>query len=132
MQVLAGLYSTGKVESLWENVRFLILERLTKQVLKKRTNLANQKLREWIDALEPELALNDLQEHCLNRIVNLKELQELERVQRKFNSPEEIIDNFAYTSSYFNRVGEVEGETTAPKTLEAVRQAIWNPQSWLH
>ena len=30
MQVLAGLQSEGKVEPLWENVRFLILERLTK------------------------------------------------------------------------------------------------------
>ena len=30
MQVITGLYSAGKVESLWENVRFLILERLTK------------------------------------------------------------------------------------------------------
>lgn len=41
LQILAGLYSPSKVESLWENVRFLILERLTKSVLKKRNNLAN-------------------------------------------------------------------------------------------
>ena len=73
-----------------------------------------------------------MQEHCRNRIDNLKELQDLERAHRNFNSPEEIIDNFAYTSSYFNNAGGAEGEMAAPKTLEAVRQAIWNPQTWLH
>ena len=131
-QMLVGLYDANKVETLWGNVRLLVLERLTKSVLRKRNNLANQKLREWIDGPEPELTLEDLQEHSRSRIDNVKELLELENAHKNFTSPEDIVENFAYATSYFNKIGQTEVEVDEPKTLGTVRATIWNPSTWLH
>ena len=55
-------------------IRNIILERLTRKPKKKRPAIAQPKLLEWVECMDPEIELSDLQDYSKERIDDLEEL----------------------------------------------------------
>lgn len=66
--------NNAKVERVWGIVRDVILERLTRKPRRKRQLVAESKLLEWVECIDPEIELADLSEHSKERVENLEEL----------------------------------------------------------
>lgn len=73
-QMAEVLMSTKKVELLWDLVRDLILERLTRKPIRRRQNVVESKLLEWVECMDPEIELSDLPDYSKERIENIDEL----------------------------------------------------------
>lgn len=76
----------NKVKAFWRNVKNLMAERLSRKQFKKRDNISDQKLLEWIECREPELSVHDLPEYSKNRIENEQMLVEIEKSQQNATS----------------------------------------------
>lgn len=55
-------------DRLWEVVRNIILERLTRKPRLKRPSISQPKLLEWVECMDPELEINDLPDYSKKRI----------------------------------------------------------------
>lgn len=66
--------SSTSVDRLWDIVRNLILERLTRKPRLKRPSVAQPKLLEWVECMDPEIELADLPDYSKERIEDLEEL----------------------------------------------------------
>lgn len=62
------------MERFWENVRDVVIERLSRKVRRQRSNLTEQKLLEWIESTEPEIMLEDLPKFTAERIEDFEEM----------------------------------------------------------
>ena len=56
-------------------VKEVFLERLTRKPRKKRHSIAQQKLLEWVEGMDPEMTLADIPQHSRDRIEDLEELE---------------------------------------------------------
>lgn len=63
------------IRELWEMVRDVILERLTRKARRKRTSIAQPKLLEWVECVDPEMTLGDIPIHSRGRIEDLEDLE---------------------------------------------------------
>lgn len=113
-----------KVTNFWNNVKNLMVERLSRKQIRQRDNISDQKLKEWISCREPELSIHDLPEYSKNRIQNEEILNEIERSQHNINSSR--TGNLFYTTDFFKK------DSTRKPIIDAARDAVWKPAVWLH
>lgn len=113
-----------KATNFWDNLKTLMVERLSRKQLKKRDNISDQKLREWIECREPELSVHDLPEYSKNRIQNEEVLNEIERSQQNMNLSR--TGNLFYATDFFKK------NSTRKPIIDAARDAVWKPAVWLH
>jgi hypothetical protein len=59
------------------------LERLTRKPRRKRHAIAQPKLLEWVECMDPEMQLSDIPDHSQSRIEDLEEL--IHKVETKEN-----------------------------------------------
>ncbi len=103
------------VGTFWENVKEIILEKLSKSIRRERPNVTDAKMQEWIECKFEPLQISDLPDYSASRIENMEPLKEYER---------------KITHSASRRLG-MDYETL--KTLnEHVRTAVNSPSTWLH
>lgn len=70
-----GLGGTGNsVEKLWDIVRNIIVERLTRKPKIKRPSVSQPKLLEWVECMDPEIELADIPDYSKERIDGLEDL----------------------------------------------------------
>lgn len=82
---------------MWVVVRDVILERLTRKPRRKRHAIAQPKLLEWVECMDPEMQLSDIPDHSQSRIEDLEELiHKVERRDKSHSSKENIAT--AYTT----------------------------------
>ena len=62
------------VDRIWDIVRHVIIERLTRKPKLKRPSVAQPKLLEWVECMDPEIELADLPDYSKERIEDLDEL----------------------------------------------------------
>lgn len=75
MQMRKGLGGTGNsAEKLWEVVRHIIVERLTRKPKIKRPAVSQPKLLEWVECMDPEIELADVPDYSKERIDGLENL----------------------------------------------------------
>lgn len=72
------------VTKFWDNIKELILEKLTQNIRKDRITITDQKMKEWIECPFPQLRIIDLAEYSSTRIDNIAPLIEYE--QKMINS----------------------------------------------
>ena len=114
-----------KVDKFWINVKNFMVERLSRKLKKKRDNISDQNILEWIECREPELTIYDLPEYNRNRIENEDVLNQIEKLQIDHTNQTRT-SNLYYTTEHFNK-------TSVKRTvLEAARDEVWKPPVWLH
>ena len=64
-------------ERLWEVVKNIILERLTRKPKLKRPSISQPKLLEWVECMDPEIELSDLPDYSKARIEEIDDLTKL-------------------------------------------------------
>jgi len=96
-QLQKGLMNEKVVENLWEVVRDVVTERLTRRPRRKRPNIAESKLLEWVELMDPEIQLSDLPVYTRERIDDLDELLE-QAARRKIQTHR--LDDAPYTTGY--------------------------------
>jgi hypothetical protein len=111
-----------KVAGFWNNIKNLMVERLSHKQLQKRGKISDQKLKEWIDCREPELTVHDLPEYSKNRIQNEDVLNEIERSHNNSSRA----GNLFYTTDFFKK------NSSKKQIIDAARDAVWKPGVWLH
>lgn len=70
----SAIKSKETVKNIWTIIREIILERLTRKPRKKRSSIAQPKLLEWVQCMDPEMLLSDIPEHSRDKIEDLDEL----------------------------------------------------------
>ena len=113
-----------QVTYFWDNIKNLMVERLSRKQLQKRDNISDQKLKEWINCWEPELTIHDLPEYSKNRIQNEEVLNEIERSHNNINSSR--AGNLFYNTDFFKK------DSSKKQIIDAARDAVWKPGVWLH
>lgn len=63
--------SQEELAELWDVVRDIILERVTRNAKRKRPAVAEAKLKEWVLQMDPEVELADLPDYCKERIEDI-------------------------------------------------------------
>lgn len=114
-----------KVEKFWANVKNFMVERLSRKLKKKRDNVSDQKLLEWIESREPELTIYDLPEYNRNRIENEEVLNQIEKLQINTANPTRT-SNLFYSTEQYNK------NAIKRSILDAARDEVWKPPVWLH
>lgn len=69
--------SNTTTDKLWNVVKNVIIERLTRKPKLKRPSIAQPKLLEWVECMDPEIELADLPDYSKDRIEDLEELVQL-------------------------------------------------------
>ena len=65
------------MDRLWDVVKDIILERLTRKPRRKRPAVVDSKLLEWVECMDPEFELADLPDYDKERIEDIQELADL-------------------------------------------------------
>lgn len=93
-------------------VKEVILERLTRKPRKKRSSIAQLKLLEWVECMDPEMVLSDIPLHSRPKIEDLEELENyIERRQLQLEGkvrPQDKIKD-PYMTGDFARVNTHDG-----------------------
>lgn len=134
---------------LWEVVKNIILERLTRKPKLKRPSISQPKLLEWVECMDPEVELSDIPEYSKNRIEDLEDItklitkRNLER-QRAFGNAnvaasEEASSAYNSNFNHSEKTPEKESNVSSNNLLPVDKQlddriydAIWSPSTWLH
>lgn len=74
-QLLQTIGKKDTITQLWSTMRDVVLERLTRKARRKRTSIAQPKLLEWVECVDPEMLLSDIPMHSRSRIEDLDELE---------------------------------------------------------
>lgn len=137
---------------LWEVVKNIILERLTRKPKLKRPSISQPKLLEWVECMDPEVELSDIPEYSKNRIEDLEEITKLitkrnlerQRVYGNSNVAASDEASSAYNSNFNHsnhseRTPEKDSAVSSNTLLPVDKQlddriydAIWSPSTWLH
>jgi hypothetical protein len=80
-QLLQTIGKQETITQLWSMMRDVVLERLTRKSRRKRTSIAQPKLLEWVECVDPEMSLGDIPVHSRSRVEDLDELENY--LQRK-------------------------------------------------
>jgi len=114
-----------RIERFWMNIKTFIIERLCKKLLKKRDNVSDEKLLEWIHKREPEMVFNDLSDYNKKRIENEDVMRQFEGNPTQ-NLKTSKTSNVFYSSNFFNK-----NQSKKPM-YDIARDEIWKPIVWLH
>ncbi|CDW85033.1 UNKNOWN [Stylonychia lemnae] len=144
-----GGESSISTDKLWDVVKTIIIERLTRKPKLKRPSVAQPKLLEWVECMDPEIELADLHDYSKERIEDLDELvslitkRNLER-QRMFGDFSSKVPNSELDPYNTGNMGKLEFPTNSSKERqnggslddrhldERIYEAIWSPTTWLH
>lgn len=72
--MLKGINNTEIIKKLWIIVKIIIVERLTRKTKTKRPSIAEPKLLEWVECMDPEIELFDLPEYSKERLEDFEEI----------------------------------------------------------
>lgn len=72
-----GLLQKDKVDKFWRSVQDIILDRMSRKMLKKRPTADDEEVKTYATTKEPKLDIEHLNEYTKGRIDNLTELLDL-------------------------------------------------------
>ena len=73
--LLKVIQSQESVDRIWAVTRDIIIERLSRKPKRKRPSIAEPKLLEWVECMDPEIDLDGLPDYTRERILDYEELK---------------------------------------------------------
>jgi hypothetical protein len=116
---------TDKIDKFWTNVNIFMVERLSRNLIKSRDNVSDEKMKQWIESREPELTFSDLSDYNKKRIESEEVLAQLQKTQ-KMNV------NASKASSVFISTNFFSKDPSKMPVYDEARDEIWKPIVWLH
>lgn len=109
--VYRGLLQRDKVDKFWASVLDIILEKMSRTVLKHRSTLPDDEVQAYVVTREATLELENLSEETRMRIPNLGELMELKQRMQ---------------------VDRLRGPELRTEYQQKSQKAIWDARTWLY
>lgn len=106
-----GLLQKDKVDKFWRSVQDIILDRMSRKMLKKRPTADDEEVKTYATTKEPKLDIEHLNEYTKGRIDNLTELLDLRSR---------------------SQVDRLRGQELKDEYAKKSQQAIWDARTWLY